>query len=280
MLSMTSAGSAPRDAVLADEAAAALEVRGLAHTYRARNDEAFAALGGIDFSVEPGEFVSIVGPSGCGKTTLLSVLADTLQPTRGEARVNGKPPRQARLDRDYSFVFQRPVLFEWRSVLDNVALPLELRGVDRGKRADQAHVALAQVGVERFEGYAPWQLSAGLQQRVALARALVTRPKVLLLDEPFASLDEITREELNVQLALVCERLGTTALLVTHSVTEAVWLSDRVIVMTSAPGRIVDCVQVPLPRPRTADVRETPVFFETVIEVQRLLRAGVFESSA
>jgi NitT/TauT family transport system ATP-binding protein len=251
---------------------AALEVSGLTHVYRAPQGGQLVALADLSFSVRTGEFVGVVGPSGCGKSTLLRILADVIQPTSGLARVHSKSPAIARAAREFSFVFQRPVLFEWRSVLENVKLPLEIERVAAAEREERSLAALRLMGMERFARYAPWQLSAGMQQRVGLARALVTRPSVLFLDEPFASLDEIAREDLNAELASVCERLGTTALLVTHSVPEAVWLCDRVIVMATSPGRIVDVVNVPLPRPRERTVRESNAFFHTVVQVQRILR--------
>jgi NitT/TauT family transport system ATP-binding protein len=216
--------------------------------------------------------VGVVGPSGCGKSTLLRILADVIQPTSGVVRVRGKSPGSARAAREFSFVFQRPVLFDWRSVLDNVGLPLEIERVPAAERLERSLAALRLIGLESFGHYAPWQLSAGMQQRVGLARALVTRPSILYLDEPFASLDEIAREDLNAEVASVCERLSATALLVTHSVAEAVWLCDRVIVMATSPGRIVDIVAVPLPRPRERSARESDAFFHTVVQVQRILR--------
>jgi NitT/TauT family transport system ATP-binding protein len=247
-------------------------VRDLTHVYRAPGGGGLVALAGLSFTVRSGEFVGVVGPSGCGKSTLLRILADVLQPTSGFVGVHGKSPRSARAAREFSFVFQRPVLFEWRSVLDNVGLPLEIERIPSAERVERSLAALRLMGLESFARYAPWQLSAGMQQRVGLARALVTRPSVLFLDEPFASLDEIAREDLNAELALVCEKLGGTALLVTHSVAEAVWLCDRIIVMATAPGRIVDIVSVPLARPRERTARESDAYFHTVVKVQRILR--------
>ena len=252
---------------------AALEVRGLTQIYRGPNGDSLTALENVDFAVRRGEFVSIVGPSGCGKTTLLRILADLQTPTSGAARVLGESPRQSRLERKYSFVFQRPVLFEWRSVLDNVTLPLEVSRTSRRERRERAMEALRMCGLERFAGYAPWQLSAGMQQRVGLARALVTQPAVLFLDEPFGALDDMLREDLNLELAELCQRVGATALLVTHSVSEAVWLSDRIFVMQSGPGYIADTVRVPLPRPRPPAIRDSEAFFHTVVDIQHRLRA-------
>jgi NitT/TauT family transport system ATP-binding protein len=263
------------EAVFAPPQAVALEARGLSHVYRGPRGETLTALSGLSFELRASEFVSIVGPSGCGKTTLLRILADLLEPTSGEVRVLGKSPRVARQTRQYSFVFQRPVLFEWRSVLSNVMLPLEVSGVKRKReREEQAIGALRMVGLERFARYMPWQLSAGMQQRVGLARALVTRPSVLFLDEPFAALDELLREELNAELATLCQEVGATALLVTHSVSEAVWLSDRILLMHGGPGRIVDTVEVPFATPRGAALRESDAFFRTVVDVQRRLRSA------
>jgi|SRR4051794_10210921 len=252
--------------------ATALCARGLGHVYRGPRGEQLEALQDLSFDVRPGEFVSIVGPSGCGKTTLLRILADLVEPTSGEARVLGMSPSEARRKRGYSFVFQKPVLFEWRSVLDNVLLPLELAHLKRDERIERGIDALRMMGLERFASYQPWQLSSGMQQRVGLARALVTRPAVLFLDEPFGALDDMLREDLNAELTELCQRLGATALLVTHSVAEAVWLSDRVFVMHAGPGRIVDTVDVRLPRPRTAALRESDAFFHTVVDVQHRLR--------
>jgi NitT/TauT family transport system ATP-binding protein len=253
--------------------AVALCARGLGHVYRGPHGEQLTALENLWFDVREGEFVSIVGPSGCGKTTLLRILADLIEPTSGETRVLGMSPSEARRKHAYSFVFQKPVLFDWRSVLDNVLLPLELAHLKRDERIERGLSALRMMGLERFASYRPWQLSSGLQQRVGLARALVTQPAVLFLDEPFGALDDMLREDLNAELADLCQRVGATALLVTHSVAEAVWLSDRVFVMHSGPGRIVDTVDVRLPRARTAALRESDAFFHTVVDVQHRLRA-------
>ncbi len=218
---------------------AALEVRGLTQVYRGPHGESLTALSDVDFAIQRGEFVSIVGPSGCGKTTLLRVLADLQAPTSGEARVLGESPRQSRLERKYSFVFQRPVLFEWRSVLDNVTLPLEVSHASKSERRERALGALRLCGLERFASYAPWQLSAGMQQRVGLARALVTQPAVLLMDEPFGALDAQTRQSMHELLQQIWMRDRKTVVFVTHNVREALVLGDRVVVMAGRPGRAV-----------------------------------------
>jgi len=232
------------------------------------------ALTGIDLDVQPGEFVSLIGPSGCGKSTLLRIVGDLVQPTSGEVVVNGKSARQARLDRDYGIVFQDAVLYDWRTVARNIALPLELAGWSSSKRAERVREMIALVELQGFEGHHPWQLSGGMQQRVSIARALSFDPALLLMDEPFGALDEMTRERLNGELLRIWEASGSTMIFVTHSIAEAVFLSRRVVVMSPRPGRIAAIVDVDLPYPRTADTREEPRFFELVTEVRDRLREG------
>jgi NitT/TauT family transport system ATP-binding protein len=231
------------------------------------------ALQDIDLEVYPGEFVSLIGPSGCGKSTLLRVIGDLVQPTRGEAFVNGKAAHQARLDRDYGIVFQDAVLYDWRTVSKNIALPLEMLGWDRAKRAARVRELTELVELTGFESHHPWQLSGGMQQRVSIARALSFEPAILLMDEPFGALDEMTRERLNMELLQIWERSKSTIVFVTHSIPEAVFLSTRVAVMSARPGRIAGVVEVDLPQPRSAESREEPRFFELVTEVRERLRA-------
>ncbi len=231
------------------------------------------ALEDIDLEVNPGEFVSLIGPSGCGKSTLLRVIGDLVQPTRGEAFVNGKAAHQARLDRDYGIVFQDAVLYDWRTVSKNIALPLEMLGWDRAKRAARVRELMELVELTGFESHHPWQLSGGMQQRVSIARALSFDPAILLMDEPFGALDEMTRERLNMELLQIWERSKSTIVFVTHSIPEAVFLSTRVVVMSARPGRIAGVVEVDLPQPRSAESREEPRFFELVTEVREHLRA-------
>ena len=232
------------------------------------------ALKAIDLEIGPGEFVSLIGPSGCGKSTLLRIVGDLIEPTQGDAVVNGKPAHQARLDGDYGIVFQDAVLFDWRTVAKNIALPLEMLGWDRGRRAERVREMVELVELTGFEGHHPWQLSGGMQQRVAIARALAFHPPLLLMDEPFGALDEMTRERLNLELLRIWEGSGSTVVFVTHSIPEAVFLSTRVVVMSPRPGRITGVVDIDLPHPRTAETREQPRFFELVTAVRDKLRAG------
>jgi NitT/TauT family transport system ATP-binding protein len=233
------------------------------------------ALQNIDLQIEEGEFVSLIGPSGCGKSTLLRIVGDLVQPTSGTAVVNGKPARQARVDGDYGIVFQDPVLYDWRTVAKNIALPLELQHWNRRRRAQRVQEMLELVELGGFAGHYPWQLSGGMQQRVAIARALSFDPALLLMDEPFGALDEMTRERLNMELLRIWEASGSTIVFVTHSIAEAVFLSTRVVVMSPRPGRISDLVPIDLPQPRTATTREEPRFFELVTRVREALHLGV-----
>jgi NitT/TauT family transport system ATP-binding protein len=246
-----------------------VSLNGVSKTFAKGN---VTALQGIDLQIEPGEFVSLIGPSGCGKSTLLRVIGDLIQPTEGTVEVNGKPARQARSDHDYGMVFQDSVLFDWRTVSRNVGLPLELLGWDRAKRKARVDEMLRLVELENFGDHHPWQLSGGMQMRVAIARALSFEPSLLLMDEPFGALDEMTRERLNIELLGIWKRMESTVVFVTHSISEAVFLSTRVVVMSPRPGRVAGIVPIDLGQPRTIDTREDPRFFELVTEVRELLR--------
>ena len=255
-----------------------VRIRGLDKLFTTREGATTVALKGIDLDIRPGEFVSLIGPSGCGKSTLLRVIGDLVQPTRGTVQVNGKTAEQARRDRDYGMVFQAPVLFDWRSVEDNVKLPLEILGKDKAWRAARAKEMLELVELGDFTRHMPYQLSGGMQQRVAIARALSFEPRILLMDEPFGALDEMTRERMNDEVLRIWEQTGTTVVFVTHSIPEAVFLSSRVVVMSARPGRITRVVDIDLPRPRNDDVRETERYFALITEVREALRRGGSET--
>jgi NitT/TauT family transport system ATP-binding protein len=231
-----------------------------------------AALENISLDIQAGEFVSLLGPSGCGKSTLLRLIGDLTTPSGGHMQVNGKTPAEARRQRDYGMVFQQATLYDWRTVSQNVQLPLEIMGYPKTQRADRAHAMLTLVQLEQFAKHYPWQLSGGMQQRVAIARALAFEPKILLMDEPFGALDEMTRERLQLELLRIWSQTKTTIVFVTHSIPEAVFLSTRVVVMSPRPGRISGVVAIDLPQPRNFETRENPRFFEKITAVREILR--------
>jgi NitT/TauT family transport system ATP-binding protein len=249
-----------------------VRLSGVRRVFARRDGSVMTALEGIDLDIRRGEFVSLIGPSGCGKSTLLRIIGDLIKPSSGSAIVNGKPADRARLDRDYGMVFQAPVLFDWRTVEDNVKLPLEIQGLDPARRQAKAAEMLELVELEDFVHHYPWQLSGGMQQRVAIARALAFEPSILLMDEPFGALDEMTRERMNSEVQRIWERTGTTIVFVTHSIPEAVFMSSRVVVMSPRPGRITSVIEVDLPRPRDEETRESDRYFEVVTQVREALR--------
>jgi NitT/TauT family transport system ATP-binding protein len=232
---------------------------------------AVQAVTGIDLTVAPGEFVSLIGPSGCGKSTLLRIVANLIEPSEGSVLVNGKSASRARLDQDYGIAFQSAGLLEWRTVQGNVELPLGLHGVGKAQRREQALELLDLMGLADFASHRPSQLSGGMQQRVAIARALARRPALLLMDEPFGALDEMTRERMQSELIRICAETGAAVVFVTHSIPEAVFLSQRVVVMSPRPGRITEIIDVPLGA-RDEDVREAESFFATITDVREALR--------
>jgi NitT/TauT family transport system ATP-binding protein len=250
-----------------------VDVQEVSVVYPAK-EQAVTALDRVSLSIQEGEFISLIGPSGCGKTTLLRVIADLEQITSSVVRVNGMSTRDARLARAYGYVFQAPALFPWRTVLGNCCLPLEIHGLDKAKARAVAMEHLERVGLKGFEGKYPWQLSGGMQQRVSIARALGFEPKLLMMDEPFGALDEITRDRLNEQLLRLWERERRTVVFVTHSIPEAVFLSSRIVVMSPRPGRIVDVIESGLPADRTLDIRDTPEFAEISHRVRMSLQDG------
>jgi len=233
------------------------------------------ALQDITLDIHRGEFVSLIGPSGCGKSTLLRLVADVLQPTGGAIEVRGAPPARARLARELGFVFQQPGLLLWRNALSNVALPLEVGAWGQRNPVPHSPKALLDlVGLAGFESAFPRQLSGGMQQRVAIARALVTGPPILLMDEPFGALDEITRDHLNQELLRIWQATGTTIIFVTHSIPEAVYLSNRAFVFSPRPGRVVEEVSIDLPSPRHQSLKDTPEFGRYTSALRRALAQG------
>ena len=251
-------------------AQAAVSVRHASVVYPSA-DAPVHALSDIDLHIAQGEFVSLIGPSGCGKTTLLRVIADLEPISSGEVLVNGLTPHAARLARAYGYVFQAPALFPWRTVLANVMLPLQIQGRPKAQAEAVAREQLGRVGLIGFERKYPWQLSGGMQQRVSIARALGVEPKILMMDEPFGALDEITRDGLNDQLQRLWQRERRTVVFVTHSIAEAVYLSTRIVVMSPRPGRILKVIPSTLPDVRTLDLRDTPEF----MALAHAVRAGL-----
>ena len=248
----------------------------MSKTFRAADGTTVNALQDINLNVEQGEFISLIGPSGCGKSTLLRIIADLIPASSGSVTVNGKSAAQARKDQDYGFVFQSPTLYEWRTVLKNVQLPLEIMQHPKSERDNRAHEMLKLVELDEFANRYPWQLSGGMQQRVSIARALAFEPKILLMDEPFGALDEMTRERMNNELLRIWARMtGMTVIFVTHSISEAVYLSSRVVVLSARPGRIAEIIDIDLPRPRGPETRDLDQFFHLSSRVRHALRAGV-----
>lgn len=257
----------------------AVEIQGVCKIFNQGSSNAVDALVDVDLTIEPGEFVSLIGPSGCGKSTLLRLVANLIEPSSGSITVNGKGAAQARLDQEYGMAFQQAGLFDWRTVAKNIELPLELKGWDKRRRAERAREMLELVKLGEFAEHRPWQLSGGMQQRVAIARALAAHPPLLLMDEPFGALDEMTREHMQAELLRICNETATSVVFVTHSIPEAVYLSDRVVVMSPRPGRITDVIDVDLGRDRDDDTREDDGFYKKITEVREALRGGGHETT-
>ena len=238
------------------------------------NDGPVHALSGVNLDITKGEFVSFIGPSGCGKTTFLRVIADLEKATGGDVSVNGMTPENARKARAYGYVFQAAGLYPWRTIENNIALPLEIMGIAKSDRDARVNRVLDLVDLSNFGKKYPWQLSGGMQQRASIARALAFDADILLMDEPFGALDEIVRDHLNEQLLKLWARTEKTICFVTHSIPEAVYLSTKIVVMSPRPGRIIDVIDSPLPKERPLDIRETPEFLEIAHRVREGLRAG------
>ena len=257
-----------------------IAIHGLTHEY-GTNDARVTALTNIDLDIDEGEFVSIIGPSGCGKTTLLRIVGGLLTPTLGTVRIDEASPDEARRQRLFGAVFQDSALLPWRTAAENVRLTIELRGVaDSNDKDRDIDKLLETVKLDGFQNSYPYQLSGGMKQRVALARALAARPRILLMDEPFGSLDEITRTEMGYELLRIWESHPTTVLFVTHSIAEAVMLSDRVVVLSPRPGEIVDVVDINLPRPRMDSMEESQDFGDYMAFVRGLLKEARHEPIA
>ena len=254
-------------------AASVIEARELSLTFETADGPVYA-LSKVNLTVEDGDFVSFIGPSGCGKTTLLRVIADLEQVSGGQITVNGMEPDEARRKRAYGYVFQAPALYPWRTIERNVALPLEIMGFSAAERAERIARNLDLVNLTGFEKKFPWQLSGGMQQRVSIARALAFDPKLLLMDEPFGALDEIVRDKLNQQLLELWARTKKTVVFVTHSIPEAVFLSNKIVVMSPRPGRIIDVIETNFAHDRTLSIRETPEFLKVAHRVREGLREG------
>lgn len=251
-------------------------IRELGVTFQDNKGNDVQAITGVNLNIKKGEFVSLLGPSGCGKTTLLRCVADLQEPTDGDIHVEGMTPREVRLQHKFGFVFQSPVLFDWRTVKKNVELPLEMMYQTKQQRSERADEMLEMVGLTNFANHFPNQLSGGMQQRVNIARALGIRPDILLMDEPFSALDEFTKEKLHEDLLRIWRKTNKTILFVTHNIQEAVFLSDRVCVLSPHPGRLSAIVDIDLPRPRTLDMKETPEFNQLVLKVRNSFEGGSF----
>lgn len=250
----------------------AVNVTGTSKIFNRGTTKQVDALLDVNLTVEPGEFVSLIGPSGCGKSTLLRLIANLLEPSNGTVTVNGKTASQARLDQDYGMAFQQAGLFDWRTVAKNIELPLELKGWDKAKRNSRAVEMLELVKLPEFANLYPWQLSGGMQQRIAIARALAAHPPLLLMDEPFGALDEMTREYMQGELLRICAQTSTTVVFVTHSIPEAVYLSSRVVVMSPRPGRITNLIDIDLGANRSESTRAADEFFRGITAVREALR--------
>lgn len=246
-----------------------IKIEDLSMIYQDKNGgEPVTALKDVNLDIKEGEFISLLGPSGCGKTTLLRIIADLLQPSNGKVTVRGQSPRDIRLQKKYGIVFQNPVLYDWRTVRRNVCMPMELLGMPKSKRTERVTEMLDLVGLTNFGKHYPYELSGGMQQRVGIARALAINPEILLMDEPFSALDEFTREKLHEDLLNIWTKTNKTIVFVTHNISEAVFLSDRVVVLSPHPGRVSAVIDIDIPRPRNMESKQTTKFYDYMTKIR------------
>lgn len=246
-----------------------IKIENLSMKYPNKNGgEPVTALKNVNLDIKQGEFISLLGPSGCGKTTLLRIIADLLQPTEGKITVRGETPRDIRLKKKYGVVFQNPVLYDWRTIRRNICMPMELMGMKKAERTKQVTKMLDLVGLQDFGKRYPYELSGGMQQRVGIARALAIDPEILLMDEPFSALDEFTREKLHVDLLEIWRKTNKTVIFVTHNISETVFLSDRVVVLSPHPGRVSTVIDINLPRPRDMESKQTTEFYDYITKIR------------
>jgi NitT/TauT family transport system ATP-binding protein len=264
---LDSAASAPHPATNLDSAGF-IELEGVTKSFAARDGSTTVAVDGVDLRIGASEFVSLLGPSGCGKSTLLSIIAGLIQPSCGQIRIAGQPVHRPHTN--VGIVFQNDLLLDWRTVLGNVLFQFEMRGLPARPHEGKARALIASVGLEGFAAKYPWELSGGMRQRVAICRALIHDPPLLLMDEPFGALDALTRAQLQIDLQNIWQASRKTVVFVTHSIEEAVFLSDRVVVMTPRPGRVREVIDIELPRPRRLDTRDSPMFSAAIGRVNHL----------
>lgn len=246
-----------------------IKIEDLSMIYQDKNGgQPVTALQNVNLEIKEGEFISLLGPSGCGKTTLLRIIADLLQPSIGKVTVRGQSPREVRLQKKYGIVFQNPVLYDWRTVRRNVCMPMELLGMKKPDRTSRVTEMLDLVGLSEFGKHYPYELSGGMQQRVGIARALAINPEILLMDEPFSALDEFTREKLHEDLLNIWNKTNKTIVFVTHNISEAVFLSDRVVVLSPHPGRVSAVIDIDIPRPRNMESKQSKQFYDYITKIR------------